>query len=121
MKKIPIALGVIIGGLMCVILGAANGWAAIIVIGGIAIIGGWAWFAKGWRELMNWMLPVRFYTNRIRRIEKEAKLNKAEQAAIDSAVNRKLNRLCTRQTINGFVRTKDNSKVVEFTNKEETA
>lgn len=126
MKKIPIALLVIIGGIVGLILGAANSWGMIELFSGIIILAGWIWFVILWDDLMKEITPVKHYSKRVRRIEREHGDYKAERAALDSSFRSKMDMLNKRhsQNVNGFCAR--NGQVIEFSNgkviqKEETA
>ena len=112
MAKIPITVGMMVCGLACVTLGAANGWIAASLIGAAATIGGFVWFCILWEQVAINLRKIRTYDKRVRRLEEKCNDQTDYRNLHDKSVDRKLNALEKRssQNING--------KVVFITRKE---
>lgn len=121
MKRLPIALLVIIGGIMFVILGSANSWTSVQWFGGLITIAGWIWFKIAYADLMREITPIKHYSKRVRKIEREQGDYKQQRAALDSAFCRKMDAINKRHSQNISGKLVRNGKVIYMTEKEETA
>ena len=91
MKYVPCAFALTIAGVVGIIAGAANSWGWVITAAGIVTLIGLVWFAHGWADLMNTIIPVKGFSRRVRKIESEARDYRDIRNAADSAINHKLN------------------------------
>lgn len=105
MKRLPIAVGLMVFGLFWVILGTANGWAAVATIAGLMVIAGFVWFCLIWDKVMKMLTPLKGYDKRVRRVEERQRDQSAYRDLRDKTVDHKLNALEKRgsQNIKGQV------------------
>ena len=105
MKKMPIAVGMMVFGVMWVVLGAANGWVAITTAASIATFGGFVWFCLIWDKLMKLLIPLKHYDKRVRKLEDKCKDYAESRNYRDKSVDNKINALQKRgsQNVKGQV------------------
>lgn len=90
MKRLPIAVGLMVFGLFWVILGTANGWAAVATIAGLMVIAGFVWFCLIWEKVMKLLTPLRGYDKRVRRLEERFKTKDAYRDLKEKTVDHEI-------------------------------
>lgn len=118
MKKIPIAVGLMVFGFFGIFIGYANSWVPVGTGGSILAFAGFFWFCYLWDKLVCLLLPLKSYSKRVRRAEDRQRDQTAYRDLRDKSIDRQLKALEKRGSQNnkGFVRIGD--KVINFERKE---
>ena len=94
MKRIPVAVGLMVFGFFGVFLGMANSWVPIGTGGSIMSFGGFFWFCYLWdTKVMKLLTPLKSYDKRVRRLEERNRDQNAYRDLRDKSIDNKLNAL----------------------------
>ena len=69
MKKIPIAVGMMVFGFFGIFIGYANSWVPVGTGGSIMAFAGFFWFCWLWDSVVSLLNKVKYYDKRVRRMQ----------------------------------------------------
>lgn len=93
MKKIPIAVGMMVFGFFGVILGFANSWVPIGTGGSIMAFAGFFWFCWLWDSVVSLLNKVKYYDKRVRRMQDDNRDQKSYRDLTDKSTERRIKAL----------------------------
>ena len=105
MKKIPIAVGLMVFGFFGVIVGFANNWVPIGTGASIMAFVGFFWFCYLWDSVVSLLNKVKYYDRRVRRMADYNRDQNAYRELRDKSIDNRLKDMQKRasQNIKGQV------------------
>ncbi len=93
MKKIPIAVGMMVFGFFGVILGFANSWMPVGTGGSIMAFVGFFWFCWLWDSVVSLLNKVKYYDRRVRRMQDDNREQKSYRELTDKSTDHRIKAL----------------------------
>lgn len=114
MKKIPIAVGLMVFGFFGVILGFANNWPAIGTGGSVMTFAGFFWFCWLWDSVVGLLNKVKYYDRRVRRVQDDTREQAAYRDLKDKSTDNRIKAIEKRnsQKIKGCIRSKSAQEAI---------
>lgn len=93
MKKIPIAVGLMVFGFFGVFLGMANSWVPVGTGGSIMAFAGFFWFCWLWDSVISLLNKVKYYDRRVRRMQDDNREQKSYRELTDKSTDHRIKAL----------------------------
>ena len=108
-KRMPVAVGLMVFGIVWLVISAANSWVVPGTVSAIAVFAGFVWFCLIWDKVCIYLIKAKYYDSRMRRKESDQKEKDAYRDLHDRAVDNKLKALEKRssQSVIGKLRRGD--------------
>lgn len=107
MKRLPIAVGIMVLGTVYLIISAANNWVIPETVCSITVFAGFIWFCFIWSNIHKLLIPLKSHYKRCRRREEAERERMDAQELRNKSIDHKINALQTRQSMKGQITTKD--------------
>lgn len=93
MGKMPVAVGMMVLGIVWMVISAANSWVVPGTISVIAVFAGFVWFCLIWDKVVKMIAPLKSYDKRVRRLEEREREREDYRNLKDKSIDNKLNAL----------------------------